>query len=238
MFRLIYREDLHMVVPGKEEEKQLGDFIRGRLLFVEQLCKERELDKAKTVEAIRDEAMRLAKTPERQAFLDQRVFKGVILSTSMLPDWLDKVLLEAISHVLKGPNAPLFTTTSDQSCIPFEAGRFNARRQADTVFKILFDGKGPEEWLNQSFRVVYQKCYGDAALKDLKIEPMGPNAVRVIMSNRGLEKASPMDCSTVLGYLYGSLEKTGAKNIRILHRLCSTLPGSPHLYCVFEASWK
>lgn len=221
----------------KNEEKQLGDFIRGRLLFVEKLCEQKGLDKRSTMGAIRDEAMRLARTPERQEFLDHRVFKGVILSTSLLPDWLDKVLLEAISHVLKGRDAALFTSSSDDSCIPFEAGRFNAHRQADTVFRMLYSGKSPEEWLTKNFRVLYQKCYGDEALKGLKIEKRAAGEFMISMDNRHLEKGSPMDCSTVLGYLYGSMEKLGAKAIKVKHTRCSTVTGSPHMVCDFVIHW-
>jgi hypothetical protein len=222
----------------KEETKQLGDFIWGRLLFVEHLCRERGLDKDKTMEAIREEAMRLARTPERRAILDQRMFKGVVLSTSLLPDWLDKVLLEATSYVLKGADAPLYSNSSEQSCIPFEAGRYNAHRQADSVFKVMFAKKSPEEWLTRSFRVLHQKCYGDVILESLRIEQMEERAFRISMDNRRLEKGSPLDCSTILGYLYGALEKLGARNIRIQHRECSTLPGSPFPSCVFEVSWQ
>ncbi len=221
----------------KSEEKQLGDFIRGRLLFVEKLCEEKKLDKRGTMDAIRDEAMRLAGTPERREFLDHRVFKGVILSTSLLPDWLDKVLLEAISNVLKGRDATLFTSSSDESCIPFEAGRFNAHRQADTVFRMLYAGKAPGDWLTKSFRVLYQKCYGDDALKGLKIEQRSEREILISMDNRHLEKGSPMDCSTILGYLYGSMEKLGAKGIKIRHVRCSTLTASPHPVCDFVVSW-
>jgi hypothetical protein len=221
----------------KNEEKQLGDFIRGRLLFVDRLCEERGLDKRATLAQIREESLRLAGSPERKAFLDHRVFKGVILSTSLLPDWLDKVLLEAISHVLKGPEAALFTSSSDESCIPFEAGRFNAHRQADTVFKMLYQGKSPEEWLSKNFRILYQKCYGDEALKGLKIERRSANEYLISMDNRHLEKGSPMDCSTILGYLYGSLEKLGAKGIKVKHVRCSTVDGSPHPVCEFVVHW-
>jgi len=222
----------------KEEAKQLGDFIRGRLMFVEHLCQERGLDKGKTMESIRAEAMRLAQTPERQAILDQRMFRGVVLPSSMLPDWLDKVLLEATSHVLKGAEVPLYSNTSEQSCIPFEAGRFNAHRQADTVFKVMFDRKSPEEWLTRSFRVLHQKCYGDVILESLRIERMTDRAFRISMDNRRLEKGSPMDCSTILGYLYGALEKLGARNIRVTHRECATLPDSSFPLCIFEVSWQ
>jgi hypothetical protein len=215
----------------------LGDFIRGRLLFVDRLCEEKGLDKRATLARIREEALRLAGSPERQEFLDHRVFKGVILSTSLLPDWLDKVLLEAISHVLKGPEAALFTSTSDDSCIPFEAGRFNAHRQADTVFKMLYSGKSPEEWLNRNFRILYQKCYGDDALKGLKIEKRSGTEYLISMDNRHLEKGSPMDCSTILGYLYGSLEKLGARGVKVKHVRCSTVTASPHPVCDFVVSW-
>jgi len=226
-----------MIDTIKSEDKQLGDFIRGRLLFVEKLCAEKGLDKRRTMDAIREEAMRLAGSPEKKEFLDHRVFKGVILSTSMLPDWLDKVLLEAISHVLKGRDAALFTSSSDDSCISFEAGRFNAHRQADTVFKMYFAGKTPEDWLNKNFRAIYQKCYGDEALKGLKIERRNAGEYLISMDNRHLEKGSPMDCSTILGYLYGSMEKLGAKAIKVVHTRCSTITGSPHMVCDFVIHW-
>jgi len=227
-----------MIDAMPDEEKQLGDFIWGRLLFVEHLCTERGLDKDKMMADVRAEAMRLARTPDRQIYLDQRMFKGVVLPSSMLPDWLDKVFLEAISHVLKGAEAPLYSNTSDQSCIPFEAGRFNAHRQADTVFKVMFDRKSPEEWLTRNFRVLHQKCYGDVILESLRIERMADRAFRISMDNRSLEKGSPMDCSTILGYLYGALEKLGVRNIHVEHRECATLPGSAFPLCIFEVSWQ
>jgi len=156
----------------------------------------------------------------------------------MLPDWVDKVLLESISHVLKGADAPLYTVTSEQSCIPFEAGRFNAHRQADTVFKVLFEKKDPEEWLTRNFRVLHQKCYGDEVLQTLKVERLAEGAYRISIDHRKLEKGSPMDCSTILGYLYGALEKLGAGQIRIQHRQCSTMPGSAFPLCVFDVAWR
>lgn len=92
----------------EKDEHQLGDFIKGRFLFIEDYCKKRGLDHAKALEDVKRECLQLAGTPERREFLSARLFHGMILPTSFLPDWLDQVFLEATTRVLRGPGAPLF----------------------------------------------------------------------------------------------------------------------------------
>jgi len=225
-----------MAQNGKEH--QLGDFIKGRLQFIQDYCENNGLNLETSFADIQKEAVRLAGDPERQEYLEKRLFSGSILSSSFLPDWVDKVFLEAMTKVLKGMHAKLYTSTSEESCIPFEAGRFNARRQAETVFKLLYQGKRPEVWMKTTFPVLYLKCYGDDAAKHLKVEETGPGHFRVTTDNRDLEKASPMDCSTVIGYLFGSLEMLGAERPLVTHDICGIKPGSPSGVCVFEVSWK
>lgn len=221
-----------------EGEHQLGDFIKGRLLFIEKWCRENHLHYEKTLEKIREEVDKLVKDKNKKEMIEQKFFKGTILPTSHLPDWFDKVILEAMTYVLKGKNSPLYTKTSDISCIPFEAGKFNAQRQADTVFKPLFAGKKPAEWLKTTFKALYRQCYGEEAGNLLVLEEISPFHYKLTLDHKNLEKASPMDCSTTIGYLYGALEKLGAKNIKVIHEICSVTENSPHPKCIFEIFWK
>jgi hypothetical protein len=223
---------------GEDHSSQLGDFIKGRLIFIEHYCKENNIDYKKAMEQIEDEAIKRAGSKENEEFLKTRLFGGLVLPTSILPNWLDKVFLEAMSYVLKGPHTPLFTTTSKISCIPFEAGRFNARRQADTIFQILFQNKTPNEWLKTSFPLLYRKCYGDEAGNKLKIIEHSKTHFEIITDNTNLEKASRIDCSTVVGYLYGALEKLNAKNIVVTHEKClAEMPVSQKL-CSFDITFE
>lgn len=220
-----------------EGEHQLGDFIKGRLLFIEKWCKENKLDYNKTLEKIREEVDKLVKDEKKKEILEQKFFKGTILPTSHLPDWFDKIILEAMTYVLKGKKSPLYTKTSAISCIPFEAGRFNAQRQAETVFKALFAGKTPVEWLKTTFKALYRQCYGDEAGSGLILEEIDKYHYKLTLDHKHLEKASPLDCSTIIGYIYGALEKLGAKDIKIIHEFCSTFENSPYEKCIFEIFW-
>lgn len=220
------------------EDTQLGDFIKGRHHFLQTYCKEHGLDYDATWEKVKTECLRLAARPDRQAFLEERVFSGVMLASTMFPDWLDKVLLEALTIVLKGPGAPMTTTSSRHPCIAFEAGRSNAHRQADTVFKLYFSGKQPEEWLKVQFPTINRKCYGDEFVKRMSVEEAGPKHFRVVIDNRGVGKASQTDCATGIGYLYGALERLGAHDPVVTHDRCGSAPGSLDKTCVFDVTWK
>ncbi len=219
-------------------ENQLGDFIRGRFLFIRSYCQGRNLDPEATMAAIKEEALRITESPERKEFLENRVFGGAILSSVVLPDWLDGVFLRAMTRVLQGDEGSLFTNSSKISCISFEAGRFNAHRQADTVFRILFSNKRPEEWLKSTFGILYTKCYGDKAARFLKVDEVGHRQYRITMNNRNLEKAGPMDCSTVIGYIFGSLEKLSAANPVVTHDTCGVRPGAASEDCIFNVTWQ
>jgi hypothetical protein len=218
-------------------EHQLGDFIKGRLLFIQEYCKRSGLPPQKTIDEIWHKAQDLAGTSARRQYLEDKILKGVVLATTILPDWLDRVLLESMTQVLKSPETPVYTTDSRKPCVAFEAGRFNAHRQADSVFKMLFEGRTPETWLTQGFRIMYRKCYGDEAAADLKVDEVSAGHYRISMSNR-LEKSSPMDCSTIIGYLCGCLEKLGAKNTVVRHPICSTQRSAKEPVCIFEVSWQ
>jgi hypothetical protein len=220
------------------EERQLGDFIKGRLLFVEDYCKKNGLDLGQAMEGIKREAMARAGSPERAEFLEKRFLSGPVLSSSYLPFWVDRVFLQAMTVALKGPSAPLSTTSSRVPCLTFEAGRFNAHRQAESVFKLLFSGKKPEEWLKGAFVTINRKCYGDAFADKFKVEEVAPGHCRVTMDNAGMEKTDPMDCATEIGYLYGALETLGASNIVVTHDRCSASPLTPGTLCVFDVTWK
>ena len=222
----------------QQGELQLGDFIKGRLLFLEDYCKRRGLDYPKTLAEVQAQALRLAGTPEKAEFLKTRLFSGIVLSSAYFPDWVDKVLLEAITIAFKGPGAPLHTTTSRIPCITFEAGQFNAHRQADTVFRAYFSGKRPEDWLKSGFVQINRKCYGDAFADHIQVEELGPRRFRVSIDNAGVEKADQMDCSTGVGYLYGALEKLGVTGPLVTHDRCGLVPGSPDRICVYEISWR
>lgn len=219
-------------------DRQLGDFIKGRLLFVEEYCREHGLDRDQVMEVLQREARRLAGSPEKAEFLDQKVFRGVVLSSAYFPEWVDGVFLEAMTIALKGAGAPLFTTSSKRPCVTFEAGRFNAHRQADSVFKVFFQGKKPEEWLRSTFLAIYRQCYGEEVASKFVVDEVGPQHFRVRMDNRGLGKASRMDCSTGVGYLFGALEKLGAKDILVTHDKCGADPGMGFQICIYEVTWK
>ncbi len=221
-----------------QEDHQLGDFVKGRLLFIEDYCRRNGLDKDKVMEDLEREALRIADKPERKEFLENRLFSGVILSSSHLPDWVDKVFLEAMTRVLKGPGAAPYTSTSKMPCITFEAGRFNAHRQAESVFRVYFQGKKPEDWLKNTFSTIYRKCYGDAAADRFRVEQVSDRKFNVIVDNSGLEKASRLDCSTGVGYLYGAMEKLGAREPVVTHDRCGADPGAGNRPCVFEVTWK
>lgn len=225
-------------MPDQNSEHQLGDFIKGRFQFIEDYCQRHKLDKAKVLEDVKREALRMASTPERRDYIESRLFKGIILSTSFVPDWVDQVFLEATTRALKGPGAALYTASSRQPCIPFEAGRFNAHRQSETTFKILYAHKKPEEWLKTTFPVLYRQCYGAEAGARMKVEELAPKKYRITMDNHGLAKSGRLDCATAIGYIYGSLEKLGAKEPLVTHEQCGADPGSVSKLCVFDASWQ
>ena len=224
---------------ASQNEHQLGDFIKGRFLFIEETCKKAGRDVDGTLAEIKKECLRLAQSAERREIIEKKLFGGGILPSSVLPDWVDKVFLEAMSNVLRAPGASLVTTTSKAPCIAFEAGRFNAKRQAATVFRPFFSGKNPADWLRRDFPIIYRQCYGPEAARSLKVEELGPGRFSVVMDNQGLEKASVLDCSTTVGYLYGSLEVLGAKDPVVTHTSCGVVAGKGERGpCVFELSWR
>lgn len=222
----------------RQAAQQLGDFIKGRLLFVEDYARRKGQDPPQILAEVRRQALDLAgEDEEKRTLLEEKVFSGVILSSGHLPDWVDKVLLKAMTIVLKGPGAPLYTTTSRHPCITFEAGRFNAHRQADTVFKAFFSGKTPDSWLKNTFLSIYRQCYGDKAADQFEVREPGPGHVQVVVDNSGLEKTDRMDCSTGVGYLYGALEKLGAKSPLVTHERCGAAPDRKGQPCIFEVTW-
>jgi len=223
---------------AQENNHQLGDFIKGRFDFIRERCEKAGLDFDEIMEKIHKETLHLAGSEEKKAVAEERLFEGAILSSTFLPDWLDKIFLEAISRVLQGPGSSLFTTSSERPCIAFEAGRFNARRQAAGVFRVFFSRKTPEEWLKTTFRTIYRQCYGEEAANRLLTEKINDKHFKVYMDNRGLEKASPIDCSTVIGYLYGGLENLGAEDILVTHATCALLPGSLAEKCEYDVTWR
>ena len=224
-------------MASQESEVQLGDFIKGRLLFVEDYCRKNGLDHGQVMERIRKEAVRLAGSPERAEIMEKKFLSGPVLSSSYLPYWVDQVFLEAMTVAIKGPGAPLSTRSSRTPCLTFEAGRFNAHRQADGIFKLLFERRTPEDWLKASFVTINRKCYGDAFANKFRVEEIAPRHYRIGMDNTGMEKAHPMDCATEMGYLFGALEKLGARDPVVTHERCNAGPGSTSKICTFEASW-
>ncbi len=220
------------------EIKQLGEFIRGRLQFIEEYCKEHNLDVIEVKDKVFTKALELLDDDEeKKEYFRDRFIRGIVLPTSFVPDWVDRVLLESMSHVLRGSQASLYTHSSAHPSIPFEAGRYNARRQARTIFKVLFRDKKPDEWLKRSFPIIYKKCYGEETFTHSSIEQVSENWYKLRISNKELEKGNPIDCDTIVGYLYGALEILGAEDIRILHLNCATIPGSQTEYCVFDIRW-
>ena len=219
-------------------ENQLGDFIRGRMEFIKHDAIENGLNPESVLKQIMDRAKKLAGTEDRQAFIENRIIRGTILPTSHFPDWLDKVLLEAMTAVMKGEGTSLYTFNSNEKSIAFEAGRFNAKRQAMGAFRILFQGKKPVEWLKTSFLSLYEKCYGASAAKGSRLEELTLAHFKLYLDHRGLEKAGPVDCTTIIGYIYGSLEFLGAHHISIIHESCCLIPRSTTEECIFDIKWE
>jgi len=219
-------------------QHQYGDFIKGRILFIEQYCQEHRMDYGRVIKNIEEETVNRVEAEDKKAFLREQLFGEGTGSSSRLPNWVDKVFLEATSQVLKGCQCPLYTTTSRMPCIPFEAARFNAKRQAETVFRGMFEKRSPQDWLKWSFPAVYKKCYGSEAGSKLKVIEINPKHFGVITDNTGLEKASRIDCSTVLGYIYGALEKLGAGDITITHKNCQAESTSEPKLCTFDITFE
>ena len=218
--------------------QQYGDFIRGRLLFIEQYCAEHKMEFDSVIRNIEEEARRRIDADEGKQLVLRQFFEGAGGADTTIPSWVDRVFLEATSQILKGCQSPLYTTTSRLPCIPFEAARFNAIRQAETIFKPMFTGRQPADWIKWSFPAVYRKCYGEAAAKKLKIVEFTPRHFGVITDNTGLEKASRIDCSTVIGYICGALEQLGAGEITITHKSCLAEAPSGQKICTFDAMFE
>lgn len=225
-------------MENRTEEKLLGDFVKGRLLFLEDHARRLGKDPAAVRKAVEEEVLRLVPNPERQAFFREKIFGGLVLSTSLYPEWVDRTLLEAMSRVLQGPGAPLFTTTSERPCITFEAGRYNARRQAETVFKAFFQGKKPDQWLRQGFFLVLRRCYGDAFAEKSRVVERGPGRFEVHIDNTDVPQASRMECSTGVGYLYEGLLLTGAKDPVVTHPVCRAEAAGPDRTCVYAITFR
>jgi len=211
--------------------------MKGRLLFIKEWCRKRQLVYKEALAKILQEAVKNVHTVEQREYMERRLSQEIILSSASLPDWFDKALLEGMTKVLKDSDAPRNSFSSQQSCIPFEAGRFNAHRQAETVFKAIFKGKTPQQWTRTSFSVLYGMCYGQEAVPGLRVEEISPCMFRIHMPRKDLANASPLDCSTVMGYLYGAMEKLGADGILVLHDKCSLAWEEVFPECVFELSW-
>lgn len=219
-------------------QAQYGDFIKGRLLFIEQYCSDHKMEFNNVIRSIEEETFRRVDSDEQKDFLRKKFFGDAVSSAEELPNWVDRVFLEATSQVLKGCQSPLTTSTSRLSCIPFEAARFNAKRQAETIFKIMFKDKTPEEWIRWSFPAVYRKCYGNEAAAKLRIIEFSKKHFGVITDNTNLDKASKIDCSTVIGYMYGALEKLGAGDIAITHKNCLAEAASGQKVCSFDVMFE
>jgi len=225
-------------MENRTEEKLLGDFVKGRLLFLEDHARRQGKDPVAVRKAVEEEVLRRVRSPERQAFFREKIFQGPVLSTSLYPEWVDRTLLEAMSVVLQGPGAPLFTTTSERPCITFEAGRYNARRQAETVFKAFFQGKKPDQWLRQGFFLVLRRCYGDAFAEKSRVVETGPGRFEVHIDNTDVPQASRMECSTGVGYLYEGLLITGARDPMVTHPVCRAEATGPERTCVYVVTFR
>lgn len=219
------------------EEKLLGDFVKGRLLFLEEYARRLGRDPAAARKAVEEEVFRRVSDPGQRAFFREKVFGGPVLSTALFPEWVDRTLLQVISHVLEGPGASLFTTTSERPCITFEAGRHNARRQAETVFKAFFQGKKPDQWLRQGFFMVLRRCYGDAFAEKSRIVEKGPGRFEIYLDNTVVPQASRMECSTGVGYLYEGLRITGARDPVVTHPVCRAEAAGPDRTCVYAVTF-
>lgn len=207
-------------------------------MFIEQYCAEHKMDFESVIRNIEEDARRRIDSDEKKQLILRQFFEGAGGADSTIPSWVDRVFLEATSQVLKGCQSPLYTTTSRLPCIPFEAARFNAKRQADTIFRTMFKDKTPEEWIRWSFPAVYRKCYGETAARKLKIVEFSSQHFGVITDNTGLEKASRIDCSTVIGYICGALEQLGAGEITITHKSCLAEAPSGQKICTFDAMFE
>ena len=68
--------------------------------------------------------------------------------------------------------------------------------------------------------------------------PISEKHFKITLDNKDLEKAGPIDCSTVIGYIYGGLEKLGANNIEVNHTKCAVLSGSIETHCIYDVTWE
>ena len=218
-------------------QELLGEFVRGRLMFLEELAKRRGLPPEEARRRVVQHMEELASTPAQKETVHDLLSLKVFTPTKKVPDWLDTLLLKAMVQVFDGPEGKLFTVTSDESCIPYEAGRFNARRQASTVFRSLYRNKTPEQWLRSSFPLIYKKCYGEEAAEHLKVEIPTPGSARLTTGRRHTGSGAGMDCATIMGYLHEGLEQLGCRQIRVEHRKCALRPNPTALRCAFELSW-
>lgn len=216
----------------------LGAFIKGRIQFLEEYCKSHGLDPKTIKEQLIETMEEFADDENKREFIRSTFGSRVFSPLSRVPNWLDYLLLRSLVYVLEGDEGRLYSESSDHPSIPFEAGRFNAREHGDGIFHSLFRDKTPETWLTRSFPVLYSKCYGESTPDKQKVHIPRKGTCIIDLGPRESPGKIPIDCTTIMGYLYGGLEIIGARNIKVRHDKCSVRSRSLSATCIFEVQWE
>lgn len=214
-----------------------GEILLGRMEFIRSVCLQKGWGFELTVQRVLAEALRLAGTADRQMLLHQTLFARSAPPASPVPGWMDKLWLEAICRVLSAPSATLWSRTSLTPCVAFEAGRHSALRQGESLPKNGLHERSPQSWLRTGFCAAYRSRYGPEAASRLRVERLSRAACRISMDHRDLEKAGPLDCTTILGFLHGFMERLGARDLVVTHDACCTDTARKDERCVFTLEW-
>lgn len=214
-----------------------GELLLGRMEFIRSYCLQKGWGFELTVQRILAEALRLAGTADRQMTLHQTLFARRAQLTTPVPGWMDRVWLEAICRVLSAPTAALASRTSATRCVAFEAGRHSAIRQGEGLPRNGLHERSAQSWLKTGFCTAYRSFYGPEAAARLRVERLSRATCRISMDHRDLEKASPLDCTTILGFLHAFMERLGARDLVVTHDACCTDTVRRDERCVFTLKW-
>lgn len=218
-------------------QTQEGEFFLRRMEFIRSYCLQKGWSFEVTVQGILSDALRRAATVDRQVVLHKTLFAGTILPTTHVPGWVDRLWLEATCRVLSGPGATLETRTSESPSLAFEAGRHSAFLQSEALPKGGLNERSAACWLGTGFCAAYRACYGEEAAARLRVERLTRTSCRISMDHRDSEKASPLDCTTILGFLHGFMERLGARDLVVTHDACCTDSAHRDERCVFTLKW-
>lgn len=214
-----------------------GEVFLRRMEFIRSYCNQKGWSYEVTVQGILSDALRLAATADRQVVLHQTLFARRVLPTTRVPGWVDRIWLESTCRVLSGMSSALETRTSEAPSVAFEVGRHSAFLQSDALPKSGLTERSAQRWLGTGFCSSYRSCYGEDAAARLRVERLTRTSCRISMDHRELEKAGPLDCTTILGFLHGFMERLGARELVVTHDACCTDPAHRDERCVFTVTW-